>query len=408
MTGTERHGDPRLRVLIISPFLPYPLTSGWAVRTYNLARAIAQRHDVTLLSHVTSQSADDVSAISADFDVQVINHPDHRGLRRRAAQIQAMVLGRPFDAHLVRSNGMQQAIDDLCAARSFDLIQLESCTLAQFRFPPGVPIVIDEHNVEYELRRRLASGERSLLRRAYNYLEYLRYRSFEQRAWLASDGCSLTSARELPEVRRVAPRLPVAIVANGVDLDSFSPSEGPVDPDTVVFNASFDYRPNADGLIFAAEEIWPLVRSRRPSARLLLIGNMPPELGRRVVGPGVEILGRVDDLQSHLSRAAVVVVPLRLGAGTRLKVVEGLAMAKAMVSTTLGCEGVPVRDGEHLLIGDDAASFAARVVELLEQPQRGEQLGRAGRLVVEQSYSWELAGKQLEQLYGQALAGRKL
>lgn len=389
----------RLNILLISAFFPFPLVNGAAVRTYNLARELACRHDVTLLSYVTPSTESGVAVLEREFRVEAVGHRHKAGLRRRLSQLRALLSSRPFAAHMARSDEMQSAIDRICSVRKFDLIQVESCSMAQFRFPDGVPVVIDEHNIEYELCRRLAQAERSRLRRVYNRLEYLRFRGFEQRAWTRSAGCVLTSEREIPQVQRAAPRTPTAVVRNGVDLERFTPSEGSVEPDTVVFNATFDYRPNADAVEYLVSEIWPLVLRRRPRARLLLIGYMPAELEPRIKGPQVEVVGRVEDLQPWLANAAVVVVPLRIGAGTRLKVVEGLAMGKSMVSTTLGAEGVPVIDGEHLLIADTAEAFADRVADLLSDPGLGAQMGAAGRRLMEREYSWKRSVGHLESFY---------
>lgn len=167
----------------------------------------------------------------------------------------------------------------------------------------------------------------------------------------------------------------------------------------LIFNGVLDYRPNVDAVNFLVDEVLPLVRSERPDVGLAVVGRGSAgaldDLRRR----GVEATGEVPDVRPWLARAEVVVVPIRTGSGTRLKVVEGLAMGKPMVSTTVGCEGVDVRDGEHLLIGDSAQDFAKNVLRLLEEPELGGQLGRAGRELMEREYSWKRAGELLETVY---------
>jgi glycosyltransferase involved in cell wall biosynthesis len=261
--------------------------------------------------------------------------------------------------------------------------------------------VIDEHNIESELFQRMGHGERSLPRRVFNRVEYARFRRFEQACWRRADACVVTSEREVEAVRRCAPDTPVAVVPNSVDLDYFAPSNAPAEPHTVIFSGTLDYRPNLDAVRYLIDDIWPLVRHRYPDARLTLTGSNAGVDIRSLTRPGVRLLGEVPDIRPYVSAAAAVVVPIRIGGGTRLKVLEGLAMGKPIVSTAVGCEGVAVGDREHLMIADDAPSFASRIFEVFENPALGDALGQAGRRLVETRYSWELAGERLEALYRQ-------
>jgi glycosyltransferase involved in cell wall biosynthesis len=173
----------------------------------------------------------------------------------------------------------------------------------------------------------------------------------------------------------------------------------------VVFNATFNYRPNFDAALYLIDEVWPRVLATCPTARLTLVGNTPEWEARQLAREGVDLTGKVSDVRPYLRNAAVLAVPVRMGGGTRLKVVEGLSLGKAMVTTTLGCEGLAVRDREHALIGDTAESFAAGILELFESPQLRHDLGHAGRALAEQRYSWDLGGRRLDVLY-QEIAAR--
>jgi glycosyltransferase involved in cell wall biosynthesis len=208
----------------------------------------------------------------------------------------------------------------------------------------------------------------------------------------------VTSEREARIVRSVAPGAPVEVVPNGVDLDVFRPSPTPPEPCSVVFNGILDYRPNLDAATHLVDEIWPRVQRHSPGARLTIVGRGHPGDLRRLRRPGVAVTGEVPDVRPYLEQAAVVAVPVRMGGGTRLKVLEGLAVAKPMVSTTLGCEGVRVRDAEHLLVADGADAFAAAIGRLFAHPGLGDALGSAGRGLVEREYSWDLAADRLDDL----------
>jgi glycosyltransferase involved in cell wall biosynthesis len=216
-----------------------------------------------------------------------------------------------------------------------------------------------------------------------------------------ADACVVTSEREVDAVRACAPDTPVAVVPNAVDVKYFAPCDTSVTPHTVIFNGTLDYRPNLDAARYLIDDIWPLVRTRYPDASLTLTGRTDGVDTRSLTRPGVRLLGQVPDIRPYVSEAAAVAVPIRIGGGTRFKVLEGLAMGKPIVSTAVGCEGVAVSDGEHLLIADDAPAFASRIFEVFENADLRDALGQAGRRLIETGYSWELAGARLESLYRQ-------
>lgn len=395
-----------MRVLVVSPHFPFPPRAGVNVRAYNLLRQLAARHDVTLLSYAGPRDRDGVEALGRYVRVVTVERPESARAARRLRQLRAVITCQSFWVPELCSATLQSAVDDLCATLPFDLVQLEASVLCALKIPSGIGVVLDAHNIEYELLHRMAASERSLARRAFNTLEYRRYRGFEERSWTHVDGCVVTSGREERIVRAVAPRTLTAVVPNGVDLEFFKRSDAAVEPRTVVFNGTLGYRPNVDAAHYLVDDIWPLVRVQHPDAKLIIVGSAPEAERRRLARPGVTLTGEVPDIRSYLRRAAVVVVPVRMGGGTRLKVLEGLAMGKAMVSTSVGCEGIATRDGVHLLIADDATSFASRMSQLFADSALSGRLGKAGRSLIEAEYSWDLAGCRLEALYQRVAASR--
>lgn len=396
---------PRLNVLIVSAQFPYPPRSGFAMRVYHLARRLAERHDVTLLAYARPHEREGVEALRGEMRVEAVERAAPAAAATRARQAASLASPCPYACRKVHSRELQARIEALCARERFDVVQLESSLLCTFAVPGALPLVIDEHNVESEVFARMRAGERSLPRRAFNRLEAVRFARFERRWWARAAGCVVTSERDARAVRAHAPGTPVAVVPNGVDLDAFRPSAGPGEPRTVVFNGILDYRPNLDAAHHLADDVWPRVLARIPDARLTIVGRGHPRDIARLRRPGVVVTGEVPDVRPYLDRAAVVAVPVRIGGGTRLKVVEGLAAGRAMVSTALGCEGVRVRAGEHLLVADDAGAFADAVVRLFEDPALGRALGAAGRRLVEREYSWDLAAGRLDALLAEVVAG---
>jgi glycosyltransferase involved in cell wall biosynthesis len=291
-----------------------------------------------------------------------------------------------------------------CSSRSTTYARkVKPTSSSTYRFPRHVRIVLDQHDIVYELLRRMSETERAALRRGFNGIEHARFRRFEQRCWERADGCVVTSEREIPIVQPHRAGKPLAVVPNAVDIEYFRPAGAPVEPASVVFTGLLTSRPNIDAAHHLIEEVWPLVQQRCPHARLTLVGRASPPTVRRLTRPTVDVTGEVPDIRPYIEQAAVVAVPIRMGGGTRLKVLEGLAMGKAVVSTSLGCEGIAVQDDQQLLIRDGAHSFASGILTLLENPERAATLGRAGRELIEDQYSWNLAGKRLEALYRQVV-----
>jgi glycosyltransferase involved in cell wall biosynthesis len=294
---------------------------------------------------------------------------------------------------------MQTVLDRLLTTEGFDIVQVESTQMSVFDFGPRATVLLDEHNIEYELLYRMCRTEQSPLRKVYNWAEFLKFRREERRAWRRADGCALTSAREEQIVRGYVPDKPTAVVPNGVDIEYFAPRSEPVVGHHIVFTGLMLYRPNIDAAVYFAREILPTILRHRANARFVIVGAGPTEEVRRLAGPNVHVTGTVPDVRPYVHDAAALVVPLRMGSGTRLKVLEGLAMGKAMVSTSLGCEGIDVRHGEHLLVADEPEAFAQAVLQLLDRRELAKDLGERGRALTEATYSWSSVGAQLEMLH---------
>ncbi|TMF74743.1 MAG: glycosyltransferase [Chloroflexi bacterium] len=389
-----------MRVLVLSHTFPFPPRWGYATRVYHLLRQLALRHDVTLLTYADHGEQRGHQLGLEGVRVEVVQRKESSRRAKRASQILSLVSVQPFSSRAVLSAEMQTAIDRLCARQPFDVIQIEGAVLAAFKFPAKTAVVLDEHNIDYEVFERMRSSERSFPRRSFYWFEHDRFRRFEQRTWLRVSGCVLTSERDARILRAHAPETPTAVVPNGVDVHDFRPSSGGVEPHTILFNGALDYRPNLDAAHYLTDEILPAVRERYPDVRLTIVGRGDPADLARLKRAGAQVTGEVPDLRPHLQRAAVVAVPVRMGGGTRFKVVEGLAMAKPMVSTTIGCEGVDVIDGKHLLIADTTGAFAAQITRVFENALLAETLGRAGRDLVENEYSWDRAGERIQDFYG--------
>jgi glycosyltransferase involved in cell wall biosynthesis len=377
--------------------------------------SLAERHEVHL---VTLQSPDgervDVKEALRGLvhEVRVVQRGSEAGLSKRIEQVLALASRESYLRKLFTVPALQVVLDDVLGSTAFDAVVVEFPFMAHYdlsRSPPGVPPprrVLDEHNIEFDLARQMAGPGAGLARRFYNAANWRRLRREELGAWRAFDGVAFTSAVDDTRARGLVPGLRSAVVPNGVDVAHFAPRATDPRPEAgrLVFFGTFNYFPNVDGVLFMLREIWPLVVERCPDARLQIIGADPPEEIRRLAGPGVELSGFVDDLRPHLARAAGVVVPLRMGGGTRLKVVEAMAMGRPIVATSLGAEGIEAEPGREILLADGPAAFAEAVVRLLGDPALGERMGRAARALAVERYGWGGAARILERLLRDTLA----
>jgi glycosyltransferase involved in cell wall biosynthesis len=241
--------------------------------------------------------------------------------------------------------------------------------------------------------------ERGALRRLYNLLEFTKFRREEIQSWESVHGCIMTSWREQQIVRDIAPQTPTLVGANAVDVDYFRPSARAANPSALVMTGLMRYRPNIDGAVYFVQEVFPRILAKRPDMIFYIVGAGATDELRRLTNQNVVLTDTVPDVRPYVHDAAIFVVPLRMGGGTRLKVLEGLAMAKPVVSTTVGCEGIDVVHRRHLLIADDAVTFGESVLELCSDRALAERLGREGRHLVERNYTWESVVDDIEAFY---------
>jgi glycosyltransferase involved in cell wall biosynthesis len=339
-------------------------------------------------------------------------------------QLRALASSRSFERLSMDLDPFRMELRRLLASRTFDVVLLEfpflaADVLADLHLGSHRPIrVLDTHNIEFDLARQQAGREQGLLRRIHNAANWPKLQREELDAFRRFDGVAFCSDQDAERARALVPSVNAVVVPNAVDVHEFAPAPDLPRSDgrTVLFFGAINYFPNVDGILFLLREIWPLLSASHPQARLKIVGQHPTREILAFQGPRVEVTGRVDDVRPHLASAALTIVPLRIGGGTRFKILEAMAMARPVVSTTLGAEGIDARPGQHLLLGDDAAGLAAAAGRVLDDPALGRALGDAGRTLVQQRYSWDAAAGALERfllllgtrgrMAGEAAAGR--
>ena len=257
--------------------------------------------------------------------------------------------------------------------------------------------------------QRRADYERGWLQKLYVGRQAERLRRLEAQVASRFKTNIMVSDADAEDLRTICAGAMTDVIPNGVDTDYFSPRWGQETP-TLIFTGGMNMFANRDGVDWFLESVWPLVKARVPEVRFVAIGQRPSQrlLETAARDDAVEAPGFVADVRPAVARAAVYIVPLRVGGGTRLKVFDAMAQGKAIVSTTLGAEGIDVQDGEHLMLADDAESFAERIVDLLQRPELRRRLGEAARARVEEQYSWTMLADRLARVYTRVIENRPL
>jgi glycosyltransferase involved in cell wall biosynthesis len=387
--------------------MPYPLVFGGAIRVYYLIKMLASFSDVTLVSFTSWSDVSDVEdhlATLCDRYVLVDGKPEQTG-RLRA---RSMLSRWSFQRHAHHTAHMQDVIDEVTSATTFDTIVVTLSQMGSYRLPHDGPVrVLDTHNIEYELLSRRAAVERRLAKRAGLWLEAKKFQREELHIARSFELVLTPSDRERAVLVEVDGMPPVATIPNTIDPERipFLPSAST--SDELLFVGTTQVDANRDGLIWFVTDVLPLIEREVPTVSLTIVGGAPPpEVVALAERPNVTVTGYVPDVAPSMAQAAVFVVPLRSGGGTRLKILESLAYGVPTVSTTVGAEGLDLTPGEDLLLGDEPPELAARVVDLLRDRALGDRIRRHGRTAVETSYSWQAVGTRLEDSIAEVHARR--
>lgn len=400
-----------MKILILTPQLPYPPRQGTTIRNFGLISYLAQRHTVDLLTFLAPGERLDA------------HNPLHRLCRRvyalpqparpLADRARATLLSPLPDMALrLEAPAMHRQAQAWLAGDTYDIVQVEGIEMAQYaRHAAGrAPVVFDDHNCEYLLQQRNALNDLRVPRRwhaaGYSLVQWQKLRRYEAQVCREAAAVVAVSGPDRAALWRLVPEAAITVIPNGIDLAAYPPAEpDPADSSpTLLFTGKMDYRPNIDAALWFGRAVLPLILARRPDVRWQIVGLNPhPRLDvlRRL--PQVEITGAVDDVRPYLAAAAVYIIPMRVGGGTRFKALEAMAAAKPIVSTSLGVEGLPVADGRELLLADSPLEFAAAILRLLDDRAQdgslGRSLGAAARRLVADRYTWETILPALEQLY---------
>jgi polysaccharide biosynthesis protein PslH len=406
MARNDLRDRPRGRLLFLSQTLPYPPDGGVRIRSFHILRMLCRAYDVSALCFYRASveaGEDQVRGLCNELrrstgarSVEAFPIPQEASrLRFLWDHLRSVVTGRSYTVFTYESAWFRRRLEELLQGEPFDLVHLESLDLSGYlESLPRAPIVCDHHNVESVLLERRAEREGTPLRRGYLAHQGQLLRREEGR-WCPRVDLNLTVSTE--DRRLLLDRAPgssITVVPNGVDTSAFQPAYG--GDRGIVFVGGHTWFPNRDGMEYFAQEILPLLTRRIGTIPVRWVGRAPDALVTEYRDRfGIEMTGYVENIRPHVAPAACFVVPLRVGGGTRLKILDAWAMGKAVVSTPEGCEGLEVEDGENILIRSDPESFATAVEGVLRDESLRIGLGKGARATVERLYDWDVVGRDL-------------
>jgi sugar transferase (PEP-CTERM/EpsH1 system associated) len=396
-----------MRVLFLLPSLPLPPTDGGKIRVLNLLLQTAKAHAASVIALETEPTdGDEVHTLRR----QGIAATLVRGRSPKVPSLTLSSLGRavvgglPLSAAKYQMSAFRRAVAAEMAQGPYDLVHIEMMHLgpylADVRRWTVAPVLLSTQNVDSDVWRRAAPYQPTPWRRWLFRWQAEVFERTERRLGPRFDGVTAASERDAAQYRNMLPGVPVEVVDNGVDLAAYVTTPDAEDPDTFVYTGSYDWLPNADAVIYFCAHIWPLVRKTLPDARFYAVGKEPTRGMLAYHGrDGVTVTGRVADVRPYIARASVYVVPLRIGGGSRLKILEAMAMGKCVLTTTIGMEGLDVEAGRDLCVSDAPEDFADAAATLAGDPERRKMYGAAARRRVEERYGWERIGARMNAFY---------
>jgi glycosyltransferase involved in cell wall biosynthesis len=382
-----------MKPLVVSllPRPPHASRDGLAIRNYHLLAALGREYRVKALSLADPErpyEGEWPPGVEAEIVPQV-----RRRLRRVLAAASSLLAGGAYSEKLYRSSALSRRLEALVAEERPRWVVAHSYHVGLSAVRAGEPFWIDCHNLDSEIWKRTAETAPSSSVRWFARLQQSRVFGIEGTLARMASGLSCVSERDAAALRAFGPRTEPLVVPNGVDLAKHAFRAEPPANETVVFVGDLSWPPNADGVRWFLSEVWPHVRRLRPSARAGIVGRSAPPALERLGAQDIRFAGEGGDARAHWLGAAVAVVPLRAGGGTRLKILEAAATGVPVVSTSVGAEGLAFADETEILRRDDAESFARAIATLLGDPDAARRQARAARTRVEAQYGWEPIGR---------------
>lgn len=403
-----------MNVVIVDGDVSYPPTSGKRLRTLNLMLPLAARHKITYVARGAGRHDDERQAVEFlakhGIDAVIVDDPvaKKRGLGFYARLAGNLFSALPYSVSSHFSEKMRDAVRRAAASRPVDLFQVEWSGYLYTLDGIQKPVVMQAHNVDTLIWQRFHENEPNKLKKWYVGRQWRKFERFERRAFRDVTRVVAVSPDDAALAQKSFDVQYVDVVDNGVDVDHYSSVRPEAGSRSIIYLGSLDWRPNLDALQVALDRLFPAVRARVPEAKLLIVGRHPPDWLRQRAArePGVELHADVPDVRPFLGRSAAMAVPLRIGGGSRLKILESLAAGLPVVSTRVGAEGLALRPGVDYVQADTEQEQVEALVRCLDDPGRALAMAEEGRQTVRGRYDWKSLADRLERVWGKATGER--
>jgi polysaccharide biosynthesis protein PslH len=395
-----------VHILWIKTEFLHPVDKGGRIRTYQMLRALRRDHRITYLTLDDGTAAPDAEERASEYaDVveRVSFAPAAKGTAGFYLDLLRNIGSRlPYAVARYRSHALRERVRALCATADIDVVVCDFLA-PSLNVPDGLnqPTVLFQHNVESMIWERHATVATHPVKRAYMRTQWQRMLRHERVECTRFDQVVAVSPEDATVFRDQFGVRNVSHVPTGVDTEYFRPSGAVTKaPHEIVFTGSMDWMPNEDAIRWFVADILPRIRARVPDVSLTIVGRNPPAAVRALGDSesSITVTGSVPDVRPYIERAALFIVPIRIGGGTRLKIFEAMAMERPVVSTTIGAEGLPVRDGVDAVLADSPEAFADAVIRLLLEPERAAAIGQAAAAVVRAEYGWDRVAERFAEI----------
>lgn len=416
-----------MRVLVIAAYVPQFPGTGSPTRDYYLLKHLAQRHEIILVAPVYDREEMDKFQVPDFLSFHPVFLANSTGAHRQgeqwlfgkraAARLQRLrhiCVELPYEAMMVSSTlnalGNQMRVIDW---KAYDLLHISQTLFGPLRqlAPHSLPAILDCHNIHSSIKEREFRTTQGWRHRLAEWTEWRKMAAFERKAVVPFDGWLVCSEEDQRRLSALEARCQAVVVPNGVDTRYFRANpEASNQPESLIFCGTMLYEPNVAAMLYFCEHILPIVRQDFPAVKLYIVGQNPhpsiQDLARQWPG-SVVVTGGVPDVRPYMQTASVGIVPLLNGGGTRLKVLEMLAMGKPVVSTSVGCEGLAVTSEQHLVVANEPQAFADAVKRLFSDPGLRSRLAAQGRSLAESRYDWRLIAPTAGNLWADLASRRK-
>lgn len=387
-----------MKVLFLIPYSPLPANFGGAIRMYHILRLFSRDHEVTVAGFGTESERQMIIDGFPRLQGRVyVTPPPYSKKRLAFAFIRSLFSRNSYWLSMTRSSALQKLIRQLTHIHRYDLVVHEFPVMGNYECATDGWRILDAHNVEFDNFRRIAAGQVNLLKKLFYRLEMYKFRREELAMAARQDMILTTSVRDAHIFQKEIPGTTVRVIPNGVDMDFFTPDRTQPDPWSLVYIGVMSYTPNHDAMMYFLDEIFPLIKESVPEAGISVVGGRPSESLQKKGNRYVTVTGFVDDVRPYMNSASVYVVPLRMGGGTRLKILEAMSMGIPVVSTSIGCEGLDVVHNESIMIADTPEVFAETVITLLRDTKKAGKIADKARQLAKEKYSWEVVGDRLRE-----------